>query len=102
MPRQTTTLRVLLTNPNLVPLNAVRLDVPEIQATLTTLSISANSQSTHEVVAASAARKGEVQILTWGLSCEGGGRRWDFSGQVEVPIRRFQVSAVDELFGDML
>ncbi|MGB0383774.1 MAG: hypothetical protein ACPGWR_03040 [Ardenticatenaceae bacterium] len=101
-PRQTTCLRVLLTNPNSVPLNAVRFDVPEIQATLTCPSISANSQFTHEVVAASAARKGQVQILAWDLSCEGGGRRWDFSGQVEVPIRRFQVSAVDELFGDML
>lgn len=109
-PRQTTTLRLLLTNPNSVPLNALRLHIGEIKATLTCASLSANSQFSAEVVATSAARKGqakdqgqgEVQILTWDLSCEGDGRRLDVSGQAEVPIRRFQVSAVDELFGDML
>jgi hypothetical protein len=101
-PRQTTTLSVLLINPNSVPLHAVRLAIPFLQATVACQSIVPNSPSEHKVKASIITSKGQSQILEWHLTCQSPGRRWDFSGQVEIPVRRLQVSAVDELFGDLL
>ncbi|HEY9608980.1 hypothetical protein [Allocoleopsis sp.] len=102
-PSQASVLRVVLVNPNSVPLRTVRLAIAGTQATVTWSAIQAASQSSvGELKAPAASSRGHTQILEWLLTCEGGGRSWRFSGQTEVSVRRFQVSQVDELFEDML
>ena len=48
-----------------------------------------------------AASKDETQTIAWILTSEAGGRRAQFSGQETIAVRRFQRSAVDELFEEL-
>ncbi len=88
-----------MVNPNSVPLRTVRLTISGTQANVTWSAIPAASESSvEEVNIPAASSKGHAQTIEWLLNYEAGGRNWKFSGQIEVPIRRFQVSLVDELF----
>jgi hypothetical protein len=95
---QASDLQVVLVNPNSVPLRAVRLVLGGIQATTTWSSIQATSEASSELKVPATSTRGNTQVLEWLLTCESGGRSWQFSGQTEVPIRRFQRSEVDEMF----
>jgi hypothetical protein len=98
-PSQPSILQVAIENSNSVALRNVRLAISGTQASLTWSAISAFSKSSVEDFNGSPANsRGKTQTIEWLISCEAGGRNWQFIGQVEISIRRFQVSLVDELF----
>jgi hypothetical protein len=97
---QASILRVTLVNPNSVPLKTVRLTFTGTQATWNTIPADSDS-SIAELKVLAANSKGRSELLEWLLNCEVGGQSWQFSGQIEVPIKRFQVSQVDELFDNI-
>lgn len=102
LPRNTSTVQVTITNPNMIPLKVVQLAISSTPANVPQSTIKPNSQSKYEIDMPAATSKGSTQNLEWTLTCEGGGHLWHFKGGTEVPIRRLQVSKVDELFEDML
>lgn len=102
MPRNASTLQVMIINPNPVPLKGVQLLALGASANLAQNTIQPSSKSMGELEVAAATGKGATQTLEWTLICEGGGHHWHFKGVTEVPIRRLQVSEVDELFEDTL
>jgi len=94
-------LKVRLINPNPTPLKNVQFVILDTLVNVGLGVIQPTSQSVSEIEAPPATSKGSTQILRWILTCEVNGQSWRFKGDLEVPIRRFQVSAVDELFEDM-
>jgi hypothetical protein len=102
LPRNTSTLQVTITNPNMVPLKVVQLVISGMPANVPPSTIKSNSQSKYEIDMPAATGKGTTQTLEWALICEGRGHHGHFKGATEVPIRRLQVSEVDQLFEDML
>lgn len=97
---QASILRVTLVNPNSVPLKTVRLTLAGTQATWNTIPADSDS-SIAELKVSAVNSKGRSELLEWLLNCEVGGQGWQFSGQIEVSIKRFQVSQVDELFDNI-
>jgi len=102
LPHTTSTLQATITNPNTVPLKVVQLVISGTSANMPQSTIKPSSQSKYEIDMPIATSKGTTQALDWTITCEGGGNRLYFKGHIEVPIRRMQVSEVDELFEDML
>lgn len=102
IPRNTSVLQMTIINPNIVPLKGVQLVISGIPAKVIQDTIKPNSHLNCEFDAPAATTKSPSQTLEWLLTCEGGGHRLHFKGYIEVPIRRLQVSEVDELFEDIL
>lgn len=99
---QTSQLQVTIINPNPTPLNAVRFNIVDFPEVADWPRLRANLLYTHDIMAPAATSKDDTQTLEWLLTAEAGGQRWQFSDQVTIPVRRFQRSAVDELFRDLL
>ncbi len=98
-PNQASSLSVVVENPNTVNLKIVRLRISDAPKDIMCNSLLMPFQdSVEQVNFIPANHQGKTQIIEWLLSCEAGGQNWQFSGQIEIPIRRFQVSLVDELF----
>ena len=102
LPRNTSTLQVTIANPNMVPLKVVQLVISGTPVNVLQSTIKPIQQSKYEIDMPAATGKGATQTLEWTLICEGGGHHSHFKGATEVPIRRLQVSKVDELFEDTL
>jgi hypothetical protein len=101
-PHRTNLLKIILTNPNALPLKKVQLVILDTSVNVRLDTIQPASQSVCEIEAQPATSKGSTQVLNCILTCEVNGQPWYFKVDSEVPIRRLQVSAVDELFEDML
>ncbi len=102
LPTQSSTLQITVTNPNSTPLHTVRFNFSHEQTAIEWPKIRAKSQSSQEFTALAATSQGKTQPVEWVLTCQAGGRQHQFSKQEEIPVRRFQVSEVDDLFEDML
>lgn len=100
-PHRANFLKVRLINSNPLPLKNVQFVIIDTSVNMGLGIIQPTSQSVSEIEAPPATSKGTTQVLRWMLTCEVNGQSWSFKGDLEVPIRRFQVSAVDELFEDM-
>jgi hypothetical protein len=98
---QPSELQITIVNPNPTPLNAVRFNIVDFQEKAEWPGLKSNLPYTCTIATPAATSKDETQILEWLLTVEAGGQRRQFSGQETVPVRRFQRSAVDELFEDM-
>ncbi len=101
-PNRANSLKVKLINPNPFPLKKVQFVILNIRVKLGPGVVQPNSQVASEFEASPATSKGVTQILKWELTCEINGQLRQFKGDEEVAIRRLQVSAVDELFEDIL
>lgn len=101
-PNRASSLKVTLINLNPLPLKKVQLVILDTLVKVGLGIIQPTSRSTFEIEVSPATSKGITQILKWAVTCEVNGQLWPFKGEEEVPIRRLQVSTVDELFGDML
>ncbi len=102
LPTQRSTLKITITNPNTTPLRALRLAFSGMEQPVEKPKVPPNSRITSDVSAPKASSRGKTQTIEWQFTCEAGGRSWQFSGQEEIPVRRFQHSEVDDLFEDML
>ncbi len=100
-PHRANFLKVRLINSNPLPLKNVQFVIIDTSVIMELGIIQPTSQSVSEIEAPLATSKGTTQVLRWMLTCEVNGQSWSFKGDLEVSIRRFQVSAVDELFEDM-
>ena len=101
-PNQVSTLQVLVENLNPVPLRKVRLEISNAPVNTIWSDVPAFSKSSiEEINVLPASHNGLKQTVEWFINCEAVGKTWQFSGQIEVAIRRFQVNSVDELFDDL-
>lgn len=96
-------LQVFIENPNPVPLKKVRLEISHVLTNIVWSDVQAFSKSSVEEieVTTTASPKGLRETLEWFINYECGGNDWQFNGQNEVAIRRFQINNVDELFDDL-
>lgn len=103
LPSQPQTLQVVIINSNQIALDHVKLQLmlPGFQTSGEWQTLLADSQLAWDVILPQVNSKGDTQTLEWVLDCEGVDRHWQFRDQIEIPIRRFQVSQADELFGEM-
>jgi hypothetical protein len=101
-PHRANSLKVRLINPNPIPLKKVQFVILDTSVNVELGVIQSTSQAASEIEVPPATSKGTTQILKWTLIFEVNGQSWHFKGNQEVPIRRLQVSAVDELFEDIL
>jgi hypothetical protein len=101
-PNRANGLKVKLINPNPFPLKKVQFVILDTPVNAEIGTVRPTSQVASEIEALPATSKGTTQILKWVLTCEVNGQSRRFKGDEEVPIRRLQVSAVDELFEDIL
>jgi len=101
-PAQTSALQITIVNPNSTPLRAVRLNFSAMPQSIEMAKIPPNNQVVSDFTAPKATGRGNTQTIEWQFTCKAGGRDWQFSGQKEVLVRRFQRSEVDDLFEDML
>jgi hypothetical protein len=92
---------VKLINPNPLLLKKVQLVILDMAVNAELGTVQPTSQTAFEIEVPLAKSRGTTEILQWTLTCEANGQSWLFKGDEEVPIRRLQVSAVDELFEDM-
>lgn len=90
--------QITVINPNPTPLNAVRFIIAGFPEPIEWPRIQPNTPYNEIITVPAATSKDDFQILEWTLTGEAGGRRQQFSGQVKISVRRFQRSAVDELF----
>jgi hypothetical protein len=95
---QPSQLQLTVINPNPTPLNAVRFIIAGFPEPVEWPRMQPNTPYTETITAPPSTSKDDFQILEWTLTSEAGGRRQQFSDQVKIPVRRFQRSAVDELF----
>lgn len=102
LPDQTSTLQITIVNPNSTPLHTAQFNFTNMPQLVQVAKIPPNSQISSDFIAPMATSKGKIQALEWQFTCKAGGRAWQFDGQEEIPVRRFQVSEVDDLFEDML
>lgn len=100
-PAQTSLVQITIINPNSTTLRTVRLNLFDFQELLEWPIIGGNSQVIYSFDAQAADSKGKHKTIEWLLTCDTGGRHQQFSGQVNIPIRRFQISEVDEMFEDL-
>lgn len=103
LPSQPQTLRVMITNVNQVALNQIKLQLtmPGFQTLEEWQTVSADAQFGREITFPPVDNRGNAQLFEWVLDCDAIGLHWQFKDQLTVPIRRFQVSQADELFGEM-
>jgi hypothetical protein len=91
-------LQITIVNPNPTPLSTVRFNIVDFPEKAEWPGLKPNLPYTYKIATPAATSKDETQILEWLLTVETGGQRRQFSGQETIPVRRFQRSAVDELF----
>ena len=96
------TLHITIGNANLFPIRVVQLVVADTLIKMRQHTISSSSTIGAEVNIPVVNSQEVTYPIYWRLTCEGGGQRKDFIGQTAIPIRRLQVSDVDEMFEDML
>jgi hypothetical protein len=100
--RTNSSLQFEIVNPNSVPLCEVRLALPGWAHTLQWSKVKPQSTSSKVAVTAPPATSSALtQKIEWVLSFQDRGHSYQFAGVIGVPIRRLQVSAVDDLFGEM-
>jgi hypothetical protein len=100
--RANSALQFEIVNPNPVPLCEVRLTLPSWSQTLPWPRIKPQSTSSKAAVTAPPATTAAgTQKVAWILAFKDRGRSYQFEGVAEVPIRRLQVSAIDDMFGEM-
>ncbi|GHO75232.1 hypothetical protein KSD_30030 [Ktedonobacter sp. SOSP1-85] len=95
-------LQVTLGNMNPFPITVLQLLVADSTAKLIQSYVEPNAMITGEVILPAVVYRESARLVTWSLTCEGGGIRQVFRGDVSIPIRRLQTSDVDEMFEDML
>lgn len=101
LPSHSSIVTISLANPNAFPLNQVRICIWEgsLSATLPALAAAQCAQVSIPVPAVSTG--GMELTFDWRLTCTVAGRSCDFIGKATLPIRRLQVSQVDELFEEL-
>jgi hypothetical protein len=101
LPARPSTITVTLINPNPFPLNQVHLSAWEgtLSATLSVLAGSERAQINVPIPSTSAS--GQEVTFDWRLVCKVAEGPREFTGQGTLPIRRLQVSQVDELFKEL-
>ncbi len=102
LPRNMSTLHIKLGNTNAFPITILHLLVADSAAEMAQNRVEPDTTVEGEVTLRSAVSQEAIQIITWSLTCEGSGLRQTFTGNVSLPIRRLQISDVDEMFEDML
>jgi hypothetical protein len=100
--QRSTTVFVTITNPNPFPLSRLHFSIINNGYTASLAHLAASSSTKIEVIISPVAKAEKSVQLDWLLRCQIIGRAYECTGKVNLPIRRFQVSKVDELFGDML
>jgi hypothetical protein len=100
--QRSTTVSVTITNPNPFPLSRLHFSIVNDGDTASLAHLAASSSGKIDVVISPAAKEAKSVQLDWLLRCQIIGHAYEFTGTVNLPIRRFQVSKVDELFGDLL
>jgi hypothetical protein len=96
------TLHITIGNANLFPIRVVQLVVADSLIEMRQRIISSNSTIKAEIDIPAVKSQVATYPIYWRLTCEGGGQRKEFIGQTAIPIRRLQVSDVDEMFEGML
>ncbi len=100
-PNKTSKLQVTIVNPNLTPIKITQFAISAIALDLAQNVLQRNSSSICDADVLITVGKGSNETIEWVLTCERNGLRKHFRGYVELPIRRLQISAVDEMFEDM-
>jgi hypothetical protein len=100
--RKGSRLNITVGNANVFPIRIVKLIVADSVVETRWYSVGPNASFTIDVDFPAVNSREGTYPVNWFLTCEGGGQRKEFVGRVDVPIRRFQVSDVDEMFEDML
>lgn len=96
------TLHITIGNANIFPIRVVQLEIAHSATKTRQRIISSNATITEEVTIPAVNSQEATYPIHWSLIYEGGGQRQEFTGQTAIPIRRLQVSDVDEIFEGML
>jgi len=100
-PHKTSKLQITFVNPNPIPIKIIQFAISAIAVDLAQNTLKRNSSSIYNADVLITVDKGSTETIEWVLTCEGNGLRKHFRGLAEVPIRRLQISAVDEMFENM-
>jgi hypothetical protein len=95
-------LTITVENTNVFPIKVVKLKVADSVVETRQYSVRPNASFTKDVHIPAVHNREKTYAVSWFLICEGGGQRKEFANRADVPIRRMQVSDVDEIFEDML
>lgn len=98
---QSSTIRITVVNPNLSPMNGVRFKMADFPDMIEWPTLKPNVPYVAETGVPAATSKSDTQPVEWLLTGDISGQHRQFVGLESIPVRRFQQSAVDELFEDM-
>jgi hypothetical protein len=101
LPNRPSTITITMINTNSFPLTNVRLSAWDGRLSTTLPVLVANEHVQSDVSAPAVSEGTQRMTFDWLLFCEAAGSSYEFSDEVSLPVRRLQVSQVDELFEEM-
>jgi hypothetical protein len=101
LPNRPSTITITMINTNSFPLTNVRFSAWNGRLSITLPVLAANEPIQSDISAPAVSEGTQRITFDWLLTCEAGGSSRKFSGEVSLPVRRLQVSQVDELFEEM-
>lgn len=101
LPNRPSTIAIKITNPNPFPLAGINIIAWDGRLTTTLPRLAAGEAARLDVCAPAALESAQRIVFNWSLLCEVTGSSHKFAGEASLPVRRLQISQVDELFEEM-
>jgi hypothetical protein len=100
LPGRSNSISIIITNPNPFPLTKLRFEIANEKQVATLSRLAANNSAKLDFPVPPVQRDGRA-TFEWTLRCEVVGNIQEFGGEATLPVRRMQVSEVDDLFKEM-